>query len=214
MKFHKNSLNILDKKKSENSSFFQIIDSLDLFFYLLVLPLDSYRLTEIIKSRHSPTCGNERMVLADRAWMPGFAMSAMPIIFWRAWSFFSESGTCVEPCGLGLFLKPRRESRLASIPAITCSRFTALKWCDDDEDDDDDDGDDDDDDDDDVFVSMRRPASVLAFALASSKVTAATSTNLSSGDMRIVTSSLTWRVTSLKIQMKRTLEGFWLNSEQ
>lgn len=97
---------------------------------------------------------------------------------------------------MGLFLKPRRESRLASIPAITCPRFTALKRCDDDEDDDDDDeddGDDDDDDDDDdtaVFVSMRRPASVLAFALASS-VTAATSTNLSSGDMRIVTSSLT-----------------------
>jgi len=43
---------------------------------------------------------------------------------------------------------------------------------------------------------MRRRVSALAFALASS-VTAATSTNPSGGDMRIVTSSLTY-VTSLE----------------
>lgn len=164
-------------------------------------------LKQYIRNRHSPTCGNERTVLADRAWMPCFAMSAMPMVFWRIWSFFSDSGTCAEPCGLGLFSKPKSESRLASIPAITCSRFTASKRCGDDDDDDADadadadaEGDDDDDDDGDdtvMFVSMRRSVSALVFALASS-VTAATSTNLGSGDMHIVTSSLTWRVTSLK----------------
>lgn len=132
-------------------------------------------------------CGNERTVLADRAWMPGLAMSAMPMAFWRAWSSLSELGMWAWPCGLGLFVKPRRESRLASIPAITWSRSFVPKRYDDDGD---------------VSESMRRSVSALAFALASS-VTAATSTNPSGGDMRIVTSSLT-HVTSLEARGEET----------